>query len=1072
MASLLSYARRLRDQINPFDGGKTWDNPNPAPQQARPMPVSQVQPLQRYQVSPTINTVQTPISMNSGVIKVGQDSSALSKQLNTPNGEVATPGQIGRELFTKPAARIGLSISDLMTPVQARSGSYTPGSKFEKALFGDESIKSYKAQYGEDRKKMGVLPAVGLGALTAFGDLPQGKAVKGVTIGLAKGSPKIAEKLATKVAPKAIDAKKAVKAEKVAKEIQNLKTNLAQGITAEDIGKLNWIDRGFRSTTSQMNKILPGSGTAVKAALDDERNRAARYAADTFSRTGLNTKQQEQMFDILEGRLKKASPEVMQAAEDTKKTLKGIGFELKSTTPEFKGMRKNYAPRMYDPKTFESGTTKNTKAIEQLIASGQAKNATEAQKILRAIDKEGRSPFISGNITKSRMADLPGYAKTNTALDNYFQNAAKVNAYNKAFGARGANDINKVLAKVGNVDDAAKNDLDRLFKIAMETERIQGTGHKVANALTGFQGATKLGVSSIMNSTQPIQTATVAGVGRTAKNYAKSFRKSAEDADFIRRTGVTGDAQIAEQLYAQTGITNPERVIARLPRGKELKLGDATAPAFSAVERKNREVAALTGRDEARSLAKKAMNGDAKALDRLRNKYKITGNLKKDGSLTKAQELQAGRALSDISQFRTRAAYLPAWTSTPSGKVIAQFRRYPYKQAEFMYNEVLKEAAKGNILPLVRQATLGSTVGVGANQLSDLIRGNDFENKTPEGRALGIVNKITSGDLLTSTLPNLNPRESYSADSYATRVGKTLGGPTVGDAINLIKAIGSAKDDKGKNLAREGAKHVPVVGTPTMNRIPALSYNNDTKEKASGSGSAKSTKALMSASDEEKAKSDEKEVKQYKEKVFGKDQKYGLGQLESGNYIYKVGDQIKTTSDVKVAKDAVARAQLKEDEARDGKLIGDTYYYKTDNGSVSQMPKYKYEYDKTSDETSLAMDIAKLEGNAGAFNQAANKQLQNLLTYREKVKKGRPGVVEEIDKKILALRKKFAGGVGGGGSGLNTSAFKTASKVEAPGLTTAGIKVRKLGGGSNITSGVKKLSVKKIPSNYGRKRLS
>lgn len=564
----------------------------------------------------------------------------------------------------------------------------------------------------------------------------------------------------------------------------------------EPPGTVSAVDKIARSTTGVLNKIDPRLGEMVHRRRELAETSAAMAKSQLQVTNTLKKSEQTNLARVLKGTERPISSRVLEAAVESRSVLNNIYKQGKAAGVDIPAYRKNYFPQIHNPKTFEKGSQQYNDAVDHLINTKQANGPAEAIRLLRSVrNQKTLSPY--GNLSKSRKVDLPGYAENRAALHQYITRSYATIAHHQVMGVKDAN-LNKVLADVrkngGDYEAAIK-----AYRQASGLERGSDAGERASRIATNFQGATKLGMSSVGNATQTSNTAIVGGVGRTAKNMVKQFTKT--EKDFLARTGVKDEQVSHEALFGEQGVSG--------------KIRNITAPGFEHVEKFNRSVAALTGRDQAVTLAKKAAKGDVKAATKLRDEFGIA-DYSKDG-LSEANQIKAARAFVERTQFRTGQQDLPAWASTPAGRVVSQFKRYPYKQTQFIKREVIDQARKGNLAPTVRLAALGAPVALGANAAQDKLRGNNFQPTGIE-KAVDMATTATGSDLVGGLARSLYP-SSKDSNAYISKVGKAITGPTGSDSIKAIQGSFEAAKGNSKNLERFGLSHIPVVGVPTSNRV-------------------------------------------------------------------------------------------------------------------------------------------------------------------------------------------------------------------------------------------------------------
>lgn len=502
----------------------------------------------------------------------------------------------------------------------------------------------------------------------------------------------------------------------------------------------------------------------------------------------------------------KAIPEVRQRAE-------AAGVETGNLGP-------HYFPRNY---TELLSTDKGlARAAKHLVDSGQAKTTGEAVRDLKFMKNQYSTPF--GHFERSRTVDLPGYDKSKNALVNYVGGAYNKIGHAEQFGPKG--EVADTL--IGNIADEGR-DADRALKnyqIATGQYKYHNPGvGKALERVRGFNRVTKLGLSSILNATQSTNTAAVTGIFRTAKAALKQL--SPEERAYVDSTGVRVESVI-NNLRQQAGAAAKTKGAL----GKVLN-----APGFGAVEKFNRGVAAVAGRDYAQSLAAK---GTPRALKILRDELGVEGDIK--GKLTPEQEVQASRKIVERTQFKTGAKDLPGWADSPMGKTVAQFRTFAYKQTGFTYNELIKKAIHGNPAPLLRFLAVGIPVGYAAGGLRNKLGGKQFDGTDTKGQSTarqlggkavqGVQN--VGGLGLAQALVFLGQnRKSKNLPSY---IAGDVGGPTAGLATSLV-----TQTSNKKSAERLGLGQVPVAGPYLKQKLTPYQPSQSTAlaDALSGDDSAK-----------------------------------------------------------------------------------------------------------------------------------------------------------------------------------------------------------------------------------------
>jgi hypothetical protein len=484
----------------------------------------------------------------------------------------------------------------------------------------------------------------------------------------------------------------------------------------------------------------------------------------------------------------------------------------------------NYYPHFIDyDHVFKDKNTYN-QAINHLVETGQAKSSEDAIKLLGYARDTSRNREF-GNLEASRVVDLPFYDKTPNSLVNYLNSSTKRIANTETHGV-GDEKALGMIAKIGQEGgdtEAAKN----AFDIAVGARRYNPTSEKLSGGIRKYVTTTRLGLGALTNISQSVNTGIVTGHLRTLGAMFKQLNP--KNREFVQDTGVISDT-LLNDLKTQYGYESfTSKVFGKA-------VNKVTAPFFGNVESFNRAVSATAGRDYALRLAQK---GDEATLRKLR----VTGPIK-NKSLTEEQQIQAARSIVETTQFKVDAQDLPGWADSPGGKLVAQFRTFSYNQGKFFSNEILKPAAKGNLLPLGRMLA-ALPVGYALYETRRTIDGRPQE-EDPAKVGIQSFSKVGGAGLALDLYNSLNPVGSkyLPSDRRVSMSVGSLGGPAAGLAANLVGSVSEAiqkksvpegnpdlegrvavKSPDGKDyndltpISRFGLQQIPIVGTATANRV-------------------------------------------------------------------------------------------------------------------------------------------------------------------------------------------------------------------------------------------------------------
>src|SRR5882672_10396507 len=503
--------------------------------------------------------------------------------------------------------------------------------------------------------------------------------------------------------------------------------------------------------------------------------------------------------DVSEGKAQPINPKVSQAFNEWDQVRQDIYATAKQSGLDI-GKIEDYFPHIYDKSLF-TDKNKYAKAINDLVESGQAKDTTEAAKILRYAGDLSRNRR-QGNLEFERVVDLPDFQRTKEALFKYVDSASNRISQTQIFGSQDENAL-KLINQIADQGGDASTVKD-LFDISVGAKNYGQGSQAISMGLRKYNTVSKLGLGAITNAGQSVNTQSVAGTINTIK-HIPGAAFSPQDKEFALRSGVTVDG-VLQDLREGGGFEG----------NTAAKIG---APGFNVVERFNRTLAATAGRDYAKDLAAK---GDTQTLAKMG--IDLQGN-----TLTPEQEVQAARNMVERTQFKVDPQDLPGWATSPWGKVLAQFRTFAYNQSAFLGRELLKPAIAGNVAPLARFIAIGIPVGIGIQTLKNVIRNrNDEEN--PVKRVSQGFQQVGGYGLAGDIATGLFPQNSRYLDSNraTTLAVSTLGGPTLGTISEGYGATAEAVQGKPTNLERFVLRQIPIVGGTIQNTV--LPYKTQSGE--------------------------------------------------------------------------------------------------------------------------------------------------------------------------------------------------------------------------------------------------
>lgn len=975
--SLKNIGKKIFDQVNPFDNGRTFQNQTPTNNR------SVVGQLTHNAVTNNIGNLGVkpitslpsaffiePARSTLASITSNQSAMQAAEQRKNASLDRTLPGYIANQSFNVGKLPVDLfkqTVGDITSnPIASRNANTavfrdinaTPigqltnipqrnaadwGARHNNPTLPENLQKQIAAQ---NLNGIGVDPNASLGkqitdtasgAAQLYGfvkgirnkaEIPQ----EGTPLPPTEGPPKITptpEKMPVKLAGQGSVSLPEVK----------LSTSLPKGsnfprkVFTSVRGELSRMGTGGKEIANRLQQWRTGSELGQQAFLD---------SIPTVQKLGKEFPQFVDALDSLSrGNTPQMSAKVAQAVKEWSANITKVQEAAVSAGKDVGNRGPFYFPRQYT----ELLKTRNgfNAAVNHLVSSGQAANAAEAIQQLRYI--KGGKDF--GHF-KAREFDIPGYDKNQTALTRYLNGAFNDISAAQQFGAKGevGSQLISRIAQEGHDAARAQRNLD----IALGNTDKSGAGYKVSGKIRQFNSLRSLGTAGVSNATQlPVNTGTIAGIGRTLKGAAK-YVASKEERAKVRQSGVLLDSAIENLAGQELGTT-----------GKITR--NIAAPFFRQIEKFNRGATATVASDWGNSLAAKVAKGDTKAEGILRDKLGVTGEI--GSRLTREQEIQAGRALVERAQFKVDPQDLPGWVDSPTGKLVAQFRTFGYKQTDFMYNEVLREAVKGNFKPLARFIAVGVPAGATSQYIKSNLKASKYTapNESKGTEALKALAAVGGGGLVSDAAQNL-----YKSAQYGNTVGGiagTFGGPTASfiaeTSANIDKAV---QGKKLSPLEKQAVRTIPAAGPYLANKA----FPKATQTVANSSGTPEEKKAAAT-----------KELAGIKAKAG---EGYQLQQLSDGRYAYNLNGDVSVSKDLKAAQQAIAKDSFKNSDAT-SKTVGDTYYYKTKNGDVKTQPQILHQYDQTVAKVDLQLDRAYRAGDLNSWLQSAQQKYDALEAKKQ-----------------------------------------------------------------------------------------
>ncbi len=498
-----------------------------------------------------------------------------------------------------------------------------------------------------------------------------------------------------------------------------------------------------------------GAGKSLMALIRRAGDKGEVHAGQMLARlsdariNSLDRGQRAELLDTLEGRAKSKDPRVLEVA----KVMRGItdelagvaaatGVEVRTKTgrrpfaqledyfphvlrnaealgkdPVRRDVIDNIVRQGIKPNAKEAGAfvddwvnylqsgKRADSLLQHLVDSGQATDKAEA---LAKLQRFRSNIQRHGSLEYSRELNLPFYDPDPVRVIPF---AAATGAKRLAQIAEFGQDhqrINREILKIseaGGNPDFVRKSVDNMLGVISEGDTAEA---RVSRFLRATQ-TLKLGLSAIPNATQGVLNSMVkADAPTVAAGFVSALSKRG------RRLAIESGAAIEPVLAEAHKELGGGRMVDRY-----LKM-----TGFSQTEQFNRAVSANVGAKWANKNLEQLISKptDKGARARIEELGIDADAAIKRGSLTQEDRLMAAKKFSDITQFRTRPEDLPAFASTPFGRVAFQFKTFAYNQARLIAKETVGEIKAGRVGRGLRTAFVVATLFPAAGELVRLLR--------------------------------------------------------------------------------------------------------------------------------------------------------------------------------------------------------------------------------------------------------------------------------------------------------------------------------------------------------------
>ena len=328
-----------------------------------------------------------------------------------------------------------------------------------------------------------------------------------------------------------------------------------------------------------------------------------------------------------------------------------------------------------------------------------------------------------GNLEKARRFNVPEELlerNFKTLMTRYATKAANRTAFVKNFGAKG--ERFDALLKSAEIEDKGimtelfshvKGDIEYNSKYNYKPE-TKNLWRKYMEWQTGFKIG--LGYAPLMNVSQAtISTALEAGYIPFFRGLFSLTNKNTRE--LIEKSGVTNYSMFNEMI----GISNQSKITNKVVEGLSKFSG------FNGINKINQITAAATARVLVDDMFKAVKGQGLLGRSKLRREWAASklNQLGIDSKVSRLTDDDYVRAMSKFarrSQLQKDILEDPLIFNNPKAKMLTQFKRFGYRQYNYLMDLARHDIAYGNFMPIMRLAIAGVAGAYTANQAKDFMK--------------------------------------------------------------------------------------------------------------------------------------------------------------------------------------------------------------------------------------------------------------------------------------------------------------------------------------------------------------
>lgn len=513
-------------------------------------------------------------------------------------------------------------------------------------------------------------------------------------------------------------------------------STLAHG--AEELWSKIWapaVERGaIQSGEAGLRRMGPLGETLsqmLQASKDKAELRIGKVAEHYIPRAGDIEKQglTKEFTADLERKARATTPHVRDLADYSRLLNSALVPEAQSAGIKVGPLNPDDFHHMWDPEMFKG--VNQEKVIKHLVATGQAANEAEAERITSFMQSKGGKVH---SLESPRRVNLPGYRQDMAVMFDHFRNTIRRIEQAKVFGPKDEK-LDQLLSLIRQQHGksafnyaqlVANNFLGRGAGYAPLGDLDEVVGHGFYKKIASIETFAHLGLAFLRHSGQFLNTSVVAARSGLTPTIRAMW-------DIIADHGNANEFALQSAATLQAVAHDFRRIAGAETESLGAKVLRYTP--FNYIDKLRRTFAARVGAEYAnQEYAKFAANqADARAARNLRLVGLDPHEILKAGGLQQHHLLLAAKRMSDLTQFTSNALTLPPrWVGNKDSllKFAIMYKQFFFHQAKFVKDQVLKPALlEREFKPLLYMAIAFPTFGEMVADVNELARKGSLKDR-------------------------------------------------------------------------------------------------------------------------------------------------------------------------------------------------------------------------------------------------------------------------------------------------------------------------------------------------------